>query len=266
MELKQHQPTSGLLRKLVKFFWTLSSSKTAISGKLIPTNNIDLIINLSEPIKYSRSFKVESFSASHFRGIQKNYRTIEQNGPLDIVGISFRPTGFYPLIKLPVFRFFDQIIHMEDILPGFNQQIEHVSEIKTDAERIAFLEEKLTDYIDPASMPDERLELITSDFTKYSLSLNIRDYCKSNHLSQKTLERMFKEYIGATPKTFLLITKFQQLRKYLMVHNYQSLTQIGYDFNYYDQTHFIKSFKSFTGNTPSRQIRVDDLLIDRLQK
>jgi methylphosphotriester-DNA--protein-cysteine methyltransferase len=80
------------------------------------------------------------------------------------------------------------------------------------------------------------------------------------------VERFFKKHIGITPKAFLMNTKFQKSIKRLRTNNFDSLAQIGYEFNYCDQTHFTKSFKSFMGNTPAKQLKENDLILDILPK
>ena len=267
IELKKITPINPVLKKLIKFYWLLKSKKeTAIHGTLIPMNNVDLIINLSAPIKYKSATKEETFKNSHFIGIQDNYKVVEQKGILDIFGISFSPTGFYPVIKEPLSKFANNIVLIDQIIPAFKIITEKMAEIESSQQRIAIIEEMLINIIDFKLLPDKNYDSLINDFLTHGDALNIKDYCKNHFYNQRTVERFFKKYIGITPKAFLMNTKFQKSIKSLRMGNVDSMAQIGYEFNYYDQTHFINSFKSFMGKTPAKQLKENDLILDILPK
>ena len=68
-------------------------------------------------------------------------------------------------------------------------------------------------------------------------------------LSQRQFERVFKEQIGFSAKSFMNIVRFKSLiDAYSKGRN--SLTDLAYEYGYYDQSHFIKDFKAFSGYTP----------------
>jgi AraC-like DNA-binding protein len=265
--LKRYTPINPVLKKLVKFYWTLKSKKeTAICGKLIPMNNIDLIINLSAPIKYRSANKEECFKDSHFIGIQDSFMIVEQEGILDVFGISFSPAGFYPVIKEPLSKFANKIVLIDQIIPAFKNIAKEMADVESNKERVAIIEELLINVIDFKLLPNKNYDSLINDFLTHGETLNIKDYCKNHFYNQRTVERFFKKYIGITPKTFLMNTKFQKSIKSLRMGNVNSMAQLGYEFNYYDQTHFINSFKSFMGKTPAKQLKENDLILDILPK
>jgi len=266
IELKKYAPIHPALKKLIKFYWIIQGSNELVfHGRLIPTNNIDLILNFSRPIQYRSQAKKDTFASAHFSGIQNNYRIMAQKGQLDVVGISFHPTGFFPLIKVPLYEFANHMFSMENILPGFERKVERIGETASIPQRIFTLEETLLDMMDLDLLPGKSFDLLMNGFLPYADEINIYDYCKAHSISQKTLERFFNKYIGTTPKAYLLITKFQRAMKSLMRGDFDSLTQLGYSLNYYDQTHFINSFKSFSGKTPARQLKDSDLVFGLLK-
>jgi AraC-like DNA-binding protein len=69
-------------------------------------------------------------------------------------------------------------------------------------------------------------------------------------LTERTLERRFKQSIGITAKFFARICRFQESLNQLRKNNYQKLSDIAYENGYSDQSHFIRSFKEFTGVSP----------------
>jgi AraC-like DNA-binding protein len=69
-------------------------------------------------------------------------------------------------------------------------------------------------------------------------------------MSPRYLQRLFLQYTGVTPKLYHKINRFQLSLK-LVAKKDSSLTSIAYDCGYFDQSHFIREFKSFTGVTPS---------------
>lgn len=48
----------------------------------------------------------------------------------------------------------------------------------------------------------------------------------------------------------VLFARLQTALKMLLSHKTETLTQIAYENEYYDQAHFIKDFKEFTGTNP----------------
>lgn len=70
-------------------------------------------------------------------------------------------------------------------------------------------------------------------------------------ISVRTLERHFVQILGFPPKQFIRIVRFQQaVEKLHKVNKSRSLTDISYECGYFDQSHFIKDFKTFYGDSP----------------
>ncbi|HZI23943.1 MAG TPA: helix-turn-helix domain-containing protein, partial [Chryseolinea sp.] len=67
----------------------------------------------------------------------------------------------------------------------------------------------------------------------------------------KKLERLFLRYTGYNPKNFTRVVRFYRTLKEMNAKRL-SLTGVGMNGGYYDQPHFIRDFKAFTGKTPSQ--------------
>ena len=70
-------------------------------------------------------------------------------------------------------------------------------------------------------------------------------------VTERTFERNFKSYVGLSPKQFAKIIQFQSSLNRLTKAKFQKLTDIGLESGFTDQSHFIRTFKSYTGQTPS---------------
>lgn len=76
-------------------------------------------------------------------------------------------------------------------------------------------------------------------------------------LGKKQFERLFNELIGANPKEYARIVRFQKSLK-LLQHDFENinLAQLAYQCGYADQSHFIREFKQFSGYTPLALLNV----------
>src|SRR6185295_11969728 len=68
-------------------------------------------------------------------------------------------------------------------------------------------------------------------------------------LSERQLERTFRQQTGLTPRQFARLTRFRQVVQ-LLHQPALTLTDVAYQAGYYDQAHFIHDFKAFAGLTP----------------
>jgi AraC-like DNA-binding protein len=72
-------------------------------------------------------------------------------------------------------------------------------------------------------------------------------------LSERRLERRFLLRVGITPKRFATLRRFEHAVE--IARSSGSLTRAAIDAGYYDQSHFIRDFRSFAGASPGEFFR-----------
>lgn len=80
----------------------------------------------------------------------------------------------------------------------------------------------------------------------------ISDYTS---ISSRQLERIFREYIGITPKKCCSLVRYQNIWKDLALNRNFNPNNITYSYGYCDQAHMINDFKKYHGNTPMKAIK-----------
>lgn len=80
---------------------------------------------------------------------------------------------------------------------------------------------------------------------------SIGSFLKESGTSERQLQRSFKANVGITPKQFLRILRFEKSLA-LLKNNKSELNDLAFTMEYFDQSHFIREFKEFSGTTPYR--------------
>src|SRR6266542_1706273 len=100
----------------------------------------------------------------------------------------------------------------------------------------------------PNTRPDPLVSAAVSWIEETRAMARIEELARRVGLSQSALERRFRRVVGASPKKFASIVRLRHV-----LH----LRSMGADFfsiahaaGYYDQSHFIKDFKRFSGFAP----------------
>ena len=81
--------------------------------------------------------------------------------------------------------------------------------------------------------------------------IGVKAMAQQLHLTERTLQRLFMEYVGLSPKQFAKIVQFQQAFNQVSDEAFDKLTEIVFENGYADQSHFIRNFRRFTGQKPS---------------
>ena len=108
-----------------------------------------------------------------------------------------------------------------------------------------------------------------NDFSK---EVSIGEISRNFSLTGRTLDRVFKKHLAISPVGFRKIARFRHsLKNKLFKNEFDTLTKIGYESNFYDQSYFIKVYKNFTGQNPktffnSIEKLADDKLIFKFIK
>lgn len=100
-----------------------------------------------------------------------------------------------------------------------------------------------------------KIKEIVDTIVRLNGDISIHNLVENYKISYTYLEKLFKEYVGASPKMFC---KLQTIRSLIILNNKEpelTFTQLAHQTGYYDQSHFIKDFKRFTGLTPFEHYR-----------
>lgn len=100
----------------------------------------------------------------------------------------------------------------------------------------------------------------------FNTEVSIEDIASKFSVSSRTLDRVFKKHLGVSPVGFRKIARFRHSLKNKIFHSkFNSLTKIGYESNFYDQSYFNKVYKNLTGQNPKAFFNsIDKLADDRL--
>ena len=102
---------------------------------------------------------------------------------------------------------------------------------------------------------DDKIQQAINLILQKKGKIKIKDILSSLYITERTLERNFKAQVGLSPKQFAKIIQFQFSLSQLTQSKFDKLVDIGYDSGFTDQSHFIRAFKKYTGQTPSYYLK-----------
>lgn len=107
----------------------------------------------------------------------------------------------------------------------------------------------------PSAKENDPIQQAIHQIIRCHGQVQISDLLEQVHLTERTLQRKFLHQVGLTPKQFAKIIQFQFSLDQLEQANYDSLTEVGLDSGFADQSHFIRVFKSYTGLSPRQYVK-----------
>ncbi len=124
---------------------------------------------------------------------------------------------------------------------------EKLASATTDKQRLKIVEQFLL-----SQLKDIQTDKLISEAIKliyqYKGNIRINELNEKLFISQSPFEKRFRKVVGTTPKKFASIIRFNSILNGL--NEQKSLIEICHENNFFDQAHFIKDFKHFTGDTP----------------
>lgn len=118
------------------------------------------------------------------------------------------------------------------------------------SERINLIETFLLNRLKDTTTIDQIVKSTVETILTANGQLSVDELSRQNKINTRQLVRKFSSTIGLSPKQLSKTIRLQTTLKTLLTKNITNLTKLAYENEYYDQAHFIKDFKEFTGLTP----------------
>lgn len=252
------QPTE-FLRNFIKYYCFMESAsyEEDITERVIPTENIQLMFHYKNPfVVYHSDNSILKQPQSIISGLSSTFSDVSTNGETGVVFISFYPTGACHFFSFPLSEIANQSLDMSDVLGSEIRQVEEMLFFTNSInEKISVIENFLIRRYSPIPSYDHQLIQKGIEMIKdYKGQISASSLSDGLSITPKTLERKFSQYIGKTTKQFIKLIHFQEVLLDFSTCKSLNLTERAYNNGYFDQSHFIHDFKTYSGYTPKEFI------------
>jgi len=163
-----------------------------------------------------------------------------------VLGVKFRPGGFYPFSRQPVAALTGRTIPLGEVFGA---------EAETLAEAVFALDDEAEMARLPAPNPQAELAgRIVQTVIEDRTMQRVEDMVERCALNVRTLQRLFHRYVGVSPKWVIRRFRLQEAAERLERGEADS-AQLALALGYFDQAHFIKDFKAQIGRSPEDYVR-----------
>ena len=229
--------------------------------RVVPTGHIFILFELdgiSRNTYDNTTLKVAgTFSKVWVSGMHRNYLSISAHKHSEMLVIQFKPFGGFPFFHLPIYKLNDKVVSADEV---FGDEIfelrKKIIEKQTSSEKFGLIENWLNSRFNVEKTPNSELISIINQFVIKPES-NHNTIVSSYSKTQKNLIGQFKKFCGLTPKVFHRMNRFNEILQQIKDKQQISWSQIAYQFDYADQSHFIKEFKEFSGFNPQEFILLE---------
>ena len=242
---------SNSLDPYIECYWFIESDDMVPhQQKIIPDGFTEIIFHLADPFRINLSGSWEPQAKSLVAGQISKYFFLENTGRSKVVGIKFKPTGLTDLFGLQMNSLVDKVLPLEILgLPGLEELGIQLQSEPSHEQIAGLIEEALKSF--PKRKNDERMDQAIEQIFQTNGTVPMSELCKRLFINERQLQRLFQKYIGLSPKFYARIIRFNYIFR-LLEEGRNSWTEITYHSGYFDQSHFIRDFKAFTGEDPSK--------------
>jgi AraC-like DNA-binding protein len=253
MDYKIFAP-SVQLRQLVQCFWSLESDPNE------PTPRDYFLMADSCPeiiFQYNEGFQTYSAQSARIRFQHSIHDKFDVGKKVGFFGVRLYPHAVNQLLNIQA----NEVVnHVFDFSALFRREGEDLADQVYSAgntpERIARVSDYLTKMASRYKV--DPVKYFVNQVIRCAGSVDIAAMQKESGLSVKQFERRFKAIAGFPPKYFARIARFQSVKDRYSLSQSQSMTSLAYSCNYYDQSHFNREFKEFSGVQPLRYFKPID--------
>jgi AraC-like DNA-binding protein len=170
--------------------------------------------------------------------------------------VHFKPGGAFPFLDLPEGELHNAHLSLDALWgPSAGILHERLVEARTQGQRFQILEQCLLARAVRPLARHPAVAFALSAFQGRAPARTVGDVTTTLGLSPRRFIEVFTREVGLTPKLFARIQRFQNLLWTLNGHASPAWADLALACGYYDQAHFIRDFRSFSGLNPSGYYR-----------
>jgi AraC-like DNA-binding protein len=273
------------LRAFVRGYLASSSFlPLPVRERHLPSAEIPLVLNFGAPhrrLDPGDQQKPVSYDNAWIVGLHDRHQLTEAVGERDFMVVRLSPLGAHCLLRTPMHLIRGQAVELGALDPKLAALVmTRVGAAGSWGERFAAMEALIAERVEEAAVPSG-LALAWRRLEAADGRLPLGPLASEVDCSHRALIAQFRTYVGVTPKTIGRLLRFQRAMRLFKGNCGEDggpsgkpyiesqapgdpaapaapavcWSDIAADCGYFDQSHFIKEFRQFTGASPTRFAR-----------
>lgn len=245
----EYKPKS-ILEEFVVCFYYNRSENLEYFGHSNPTIYQELFFNLGDSFEIQNPVGLVNCQRNWISGIQSKSSIVKTSGKHITAGVIFKPWGLYAAFGINAKELYNKTIDSR-ILYDFNEEFSK-GDI-SDTHFFDMMENCLTKSLKRSKLT-ETMHRIINDLERENLTV----LSEKLNRSKKSIIQSFNQMLGVSPQKFYTLKSVCDTILILQKNPTIKLTELAYNQGFYDQAHFIRVFKEYTGLTP-KQFRTQNI-------
>lgn len=253
MDYQVYTP-SPELQPFVKCFWSLEevANNMPVRQRVVPDGCMEMIFHYGD---HFRQYFEDGSSVLQPKcfvfGQLTSFLEIAPTGITGLIAARFHPEGLLPFISIPVSQLENKAVPLADLFGENGKELEqNILHATENTQRIKLIEAFLVPFLSNQETIDTIARNCVEVIFQSQGQLKVTELADKMNLNRRNMERKFTSAIGMSPKQLSKVVRLQATLKMMGQQKFKSLTSLAYENGYFDQAHFIKDFKEFTGMSP----------------
>lgn len=245
------------LRDKVHAFWTLEDGDKHTIPKVFRTiadGRPGLIFQHADNGTFYKEDK--KLPPLFLYGATTRHSQIQLNGQFKTTGVFFNPLVLKTVFDLDASALTDDCIDATEIVNAGNYRLlEQLLNSTSGQQHVDILASFIQAGMQKELPAQDRVQYAVNKILAAKGNISIEELTREVNVTERSLERAFKTFVGVNPKLFIRISRFREAMKQLQHNNYNRLTDIAFEHDYSDQSHFTRTFREFTGFSPKQYLK-----------
>lgn len=254
-----------ILRPFIKVICSVDNRSPIIVPnqlRVLPDTCVELFINLCPPQQIATpDGNTPSLSRSFITSRMNSFMDVSTQDNVSFVSVCFASGQAYRFFPVSMHDISNQVINLRDLWGSRADDMqERVDKAATMQERISLVQQYLIQQLYKSVAFDASVDFCLRRMQETNGKLLLDELANQVGISNRQLARRFNQCVGLSPKEFARITTFTNSLVNLKKYPSFTLTEIAYESGYYDQAHFIRACRTYSGLTPSQLIGNEQVL------
>ena len=234
-------PSPSLADSVDQFWFYRCDASVRVRERVLPTGTMGLVIDLRE----------DSPGPSVFGAFSETF-VADLDHEAFSVGVRFKPGGAFPFLDGNAGELHNAQLPLESLWGSHATTLhQQLLGARTPTALFDILEQELLARAPAPRGPDPAVAFALGQFQSGPHAPTVGEVIRQVGLSPRSFIRRFTEEVGLTPKLFFRIRRFQEALRLFRTGRPVAWSDVALDCGYYDQAHFIRDFRAFSGLTPT---------------